>query len=92
MGFIFESVTPMMLGAIAMASGGVSLIFLKHWRTTKDKFFLLFALSFAVEAVTRIFQALVALESEHEPLIYVTRLVSYGLILLAIADKNRKRT
>ena len=40
---------------------------------------------------SRIPQAFVAATGEHTPLTYLVRLVAYGLILLAIWQKNRSR-
>lgn len=75
-------------GAIAMASLTVALIFLRYWKSTGDRFFLYFALSFALETVSRIL-FLVHHAGPHEPLIYLIRLVAYGLIMVAIVEKNR---
>lgn len=75
-------------GAIAMASLTIALIFLRYWKSTRDRFFLYFALSFALETVSRVLFLLLE-ASPHEPLIYLIRLVAYGLILVAIVEKNR---
>jgi len=80
-----------MLGAIAALSTAVALFFLRFWRQTRDTFFLLFAAAFLLEAVNRVALALVAHPDEAEPLFYIVRLVSYGLILVAIWQKNRGR-
>ena len=81
----------MLTGAIAVASLLVGLYFFRFWRQTRDRFFLYFAGSFWLEAVNRIALALVEHASEQEPLFYLVRLVAYGLILLAIWQKNRPR-
>jgi hypothetical protein len=54
-----------------------------------DAFFLLFAVAFALDAATRLMLGMSELSDEQEPLFYLARLVTFGLILLAIADKNR---
>ncbi|MFL6694697.1 MAG: DUF5985 family protein [Ramlibacter sp.] len=82
----------MMLGAIAALSMAVALFFLRFWRQTRDRFFLLFAAAFMLEAVSRVALALVTHPDEDEPLFYIVRLVSYALILLAIWQKNRGRS
>jgi hypothetical protein len=80
----------MLIGAIAVASFVVGLFFFRFWRSTHDRFFLWFALSFWIEAGNRI--ALGVLQgSELEPVFYLLRVVAYGLIVLAILEKNRKR-
>lgn len=78
-------------GAIACASLVVALFFLRYWRTTRDRFFLFFALSFSLEALDRVILALIEGAREEMPAFYLIRLLAYILILLAIVDKNRKR-
>ncbi|HSN22494.1 MAG TPA: DUF5985 family protein [Usitatibacter sp.] len=78
-----------MLGAIALGSIAVSLFFFRFWRSTGDRFFLLFALSFLIEGVNRVALYESVGLSEDAPVYYVIRLVAYGLILAAIIDKNR---
>ena len=78
-----------MLGAIAAGSIAVSLFFFRFWRSTRDRFFLLFALSFLIEGVNRVVLYESVGLSEDAPVYYIIRLVAYGLILAAIIDKNR---
>jgi hypothetical protein len=80
-----------LLGAIAMASFAAGLFFLRYWRASGDRFFLYLMLSFWIEAANRVYMALVLSPSEDAPLQYLVRLLSYGLILAAIWDKNRPR-
>jgi hypothetical protein len=80
-----------LVGAIGAASLLAALFFLRFWRTTRDRFFLFFALSFFIEGVNRVaLFASVGLQEDH-PAYYVVRLIAYGLILAAIIDKNRAR-
>jgi hypothetical protein len=80
----------MLIGAIATASFVVGLFFLRFWRATRDRFFLLFALSFFIEGGHRLLIYQLAGSDEASPLHYLVRLVAYGLIIAAIVDKNRK--
>jgi len=57
-----------------------------------DRFFLFFMLSFWIEAANRLAMASGGTLNEDSPLHYLVRLVSYGLILVAIWDKNRGRS
>jgi len=75
-------------GAIGMGSFVIALFFLRFWRSTGDRFFLYFALSFAIEAVHRIVSALTFDDAEDTPWHYLVRLLAYGLILWAILEKN----
>jgi uncharacterized membrane protein HdeD (DUF308 family) len=79
-----------LMGAVAMASFVAMLFFLRYWRQTSDGFFLLFAAAFGVDAATRTILALWRLPEDTEPLVYLARLVTFGLIIAAIALKNRR--
>lgn len=81
-----------LLGAIAMASMVAALFFLRFWRSTGDRFFLFFALSFFIEGVSRAMLAPAAQTTDEVPAYYLIRLLAYGLILYAIFDKNRPRS
>ncbi len=83
------SLTPVLSGAVAMASFVAALFFLKYWRQTRDTFFLLFALAFGIEAVSRLVLAIARVSDESEPLYYIPRLLAFSLIILAIVLKNR---
>jgi Family of unknown function (DUF5985) len=67
------------------------LFFFRFWHQTRDRFFLWFALSFWLEALDRVALGLLVGAQEDSPLFYGLRVVSYGLILLAIWQKNRPR-
>ena len=57
----------LLLGAIAMASLVAALFFLRFWRDTHDRFFLLFAIAFLVEALNRAALGLTNIAQEQEP-------------------------
>lgn len=80
-----------LMGAVAMASFVAMLFFLRYWRQTADVFFLLFAGAFGVDAATRAILALWRLPEDTEPLVYLARLGTFGLIIAAIVLKNRRR-
>lgn len=77
-------------GAIIMASLTIALFFLRFWRSTHDRFFLFFSISFALEALNRLLLQLTMYQDEQQPLIYLIRLVAYSLILVAIFQKNKR--
>ena len=78
----------LLLGAIAMASLIIGLFFLRFWKKTRDRFFLFFAIAFSLEGLNRVMLGLNQGSSENEPIIYLVRLLSFVLILIAIIDKN----
>jgi len=75
-------------GAVSITSLVVALFFLRFWLRTRDRFFLMFSLAFAIYAVSQ-FVLGTANVSEFEPYFYLPRLVTFGLIVIAVADKNR---
>jgi uncharacterized membrane protein HdeD (DUF308 family) len=82
-------VKSLVLGGIAGGSLTAGLFFLKFWRTTQDRLFLFFAVALGVEALVRIVLGLSVVSQENEPFFYLLRVVSYGLIIIAVVDKNR---
>ena len=86
---MIAQVTLLLQGAIAMGSFVAGLFFLRYWRDGQDRFFLLFALSFFVQGFNRVALALAEHPNEGSAWHYGVRLVAYGLILLAIYEKNR---
>jgi uncharacterized membrane protein HdeD (DUF308 family) len=80
-----------LLGAISMSCLMAGLFFFRFWVSTRDRLFLLFGLSFAVEGLNRAALALSEHPQEGEPLFYIIRLLSFCLILGAIIDKNLHR-
>lgn len=78
----------LLLGAVITASMIAALFFLRFWRSSGDRFFLFFALSFLIDGLDRLWQASTA-SSEDSPVYYLIRLLTYALILYAIIDKNR---
>ena len=81
----------LLAGAIAMASLTIALFFLRFWRSSGDRFFLYFALSFAIEGLHRIYAVMQDGGGEDSPLHYLIRLLAYGLIIWAILEKNLPR-
>lgn len=79
----------LMLGAIAMASFTIALIFLRFWVTTRDRFFAFFAAAFAIAGAGRAGLGLLPRDGDHAPMMYVTQLLAFLLIIYAIIDKNR---
>ena len=79
-----------LMGAIAMASVVAALFFLRFWRDTGDRLFLIFSASFFMLALTRIGLMLSQARQEGNTHWYWVRLVAFILILVAIVDKNRR--
>ena len=82
--------TDIVSGAIVVGYLVSALFFLKFWSRTDDRFFLTFALSFALLAAQRLMLALLADEQSMHVYLYGLRLLAFVLILWAIVDKNRE--
>jgi hypothetical protein len=80
-----------LLGLVVMAELVAAAYFFRFWRRTRDRLFLAFAASFFIEAINRSSVLFLDDPATGNPIIYSVRLLSYLLILAAIADKNRKR-
>lgn len=78
----------LLAGAVAMGSLTIALFFIRFWRSTRDRFFLYFALSFLIEGLHRIYANFDLSASEDTPHHYLIRLLAYSLILWAIVEKN----
>lgn len=78
-----------LLGVIVTASLAAGAYFLKFWRQTRDFLFLGFGLAFLIEGVNRTCFLFVANPESGSVVLYSVRLLSYLLILFAIAHKNR---
>ena len=78
-----------LFGASAVAAAAIALFFLRFSRESGDRFFALFALAFAIFAANRVALAALDDESEARTIVYVFRALAFGLIVVAIVDKNR---
>jgi uncharacterized protein DUF5985 len=76
-------------GATALAAGAIALFFLRFWKETGDRLFLLFSVAFVVLAANRIALATFHVATENVSYLYALRLVAFGLIAAAVVDKNR---
>ncbi len=75
-----------MIGALTMAYAVAGMFFLRFWRETRDRLFLLFAVAFFVLSMNRAGFAFV--EDSRGDYLYWIRLVAFLIILVAIIDKN----
>lgn len=80
-----------LLGAFAMGCLMASAAFVKFWLLTRDRLFIWFALSFALEAINRAAFAASGLPDD-AAFYYGIRLVSYLMLLWAVVEKNWTRT
>jgi hypothetical protein len=79
----------LMAGALVMGYAVCGLFFLRFWRQTGDRLFLVFALAFWILGLQRLALAVVEPVEESRTGLYLVRLFAFLLILGAIIDKNR---
>ena len=77
-----------LLGVLVMASAAVGAFFLRFWRRTRDRLFLIFALAFWLLGLNWLLLAFVQAD-ETRTWLYLLRLVAFCLIIYGIVDKNR---
>jgi Family of unknown function (DUF5985) len=82
-------VVGLIAGAIVMGYAVCGLFFLRFWRQTGDRLFLVFAFAFWLLGLQRLGLALTAPVEESRTGLYLVRLFAFLLILCAIVDKNR---
>ena len=78
-------------GMSAMACIVIAIFFLRFWRSTGDRLFMIFAVAFGLMCLTRALSAVIGPAQLHSSYVYIVRLLAYALILAAIVDKNRPR-
>jgi uncharacterized membrane protein HdeD (DUF308 family) len=77
------------MGASAMASFIAGLFFMRFFRDTRDRLFLIFAMAFWLLGITRFLLTWTDADTETHTYLYTFRLTAFALILYAIVDKNR---
>ena len=76
-------------GATAMGCAIAGLFFLRFWRESLDRLFLLFALAFWMLASNYAVLGTVTFATEWRVYVFLVRLAAFCLIIFAIVDKNR---
>jgi hypothetical protein len=78
-------------GASALASAAIGLYFLRFWRESGDRLFLIFAIAFAVFALNHVLLSALGDDSDARTIVYLARAIAFGLIAAAVVDKNWPR-
>jgi hypothetical protein len=82
--------TQFLYGASTMGLAAAGLFFLRFYRRSADRLFLLFACAFGILAVNRFALAMFEGAEDIRPIFYIIRLCAFVIILVAIVDKNRQ--
>lgn len=84
-----QTLTVLIAGALAAGYAVASLFFLRFYRDTRDRLFVMFSLAFLLLAVQRVVLVLVNDDPTFVTWVYGLRLIAFLIILTAIIDKNR---
>lgn len=80
-----------MLGALTLASWAIALFFLRFWRQSGDRLFLVFATAFFVLGIDWGVRGAWEPGIENRHYFFLVRLVAFVLLIVGIIDKNRAR-
>ncbi len=86
-----DGINDFFYGASTMGCAVAGLYFLRFWRESFDRLFLLFALAFWLLAANYALLGTIQFANEARVYIFGLRLVAFCLILYGIFDKNRRR-
>jgi hypothetical protein len=75
-------------GAITLASAAVALFFLRYWRTTRDRLFVMFSAAFGLLSLHWLLSSALP---DYTTQAHMLRFIAFALIAVAVLDKNRKR-
>lgn len=78
----------MMSGALVMGYAVAGTFFLRFWRQSRDRLFLMFAAAFWILAAQRLLLT-IGPSRDEDVWLYGLRLLAFAIILVAILDKNR---
>ena len=78
-------------GVIFAGSLTAALFFFRFWRPSGDRLFAIFAFAFVLFAASRLGLAVLDEANEARAWVYLLRLATFVLIIVAIVDKNRPR-
>ncbi|GGA03235.1 MAG: hypothetical protein COW16_03285 [Sphingomonadales bacterium CG12_big_fil_rev_8_21_14_0_65_65_10] len=79
-------------GAVVMAFAIAGLLFLKYYRRTRQRLFVIFAASFFLLAVNYAWLALTQVPVEERSPLFLVRLLAFSLIIFAIVYSNRDKS
>lgn len=77
-------------GMLIAAYAVIALFFLRFWRASRDRLFLMFAAAFAILVIQRAAIAATQDLMESQAPLYILRFIAFVVIIVAIVDKNRR--
>lgn len=80
-----------MSGAILLGFLLIGAFFWRFWTTTRESIFVFFAVAFCLMAFERLLLLLEGIEATDRPLIYLTRLIAFLVIIVGIWRANGRK-
>lgn len=77
-------------GAVTLGYLVASVFFVRFWRRSADRLFLVFAIAFVLLGLNQFLAFALDVVSEPHSFIYGIRVLAFVLIIAAIVDKNRR--
>jgi hypothetical protein len=77
-------------GAVSMGFAVAALQFIRFWRKSGEQLFLIFASSFALQAVNQVMLTLTEVPLEERSRLYLVRLAAFMLIIFGVWHHNRR--
>jgi hypothetical protein len=77
-------------GMLTMATSMAALFFLRYWRIGRERLFLFLSFAFITLGASWAALAMVRPSYEHRNVVYLLRLLAFAVIMIGIADKNRR--
>ena len=87
-----DPVSAFINGLIAMGFAVAAVLFLRFWTRTKDGLFLAFAIAFVLLALNAALVVVLGVPREELTFVYLLRLAAFLLIIVAVLNKNLKRS
>jgi len=84
-----QLINQFLTGAIFLCACAIGLFFVRFYRKTHDRLFVIFAIAFWILALNWLALAFIQ-RDEVRTALYVIRLIAFIFILFGILDKNRK--
>ena len=84
------TIVPFVQGVVAMGCVVAGMFFLRFWRESRDRLFLFFCAAFWMLGLSYAALGTVAVATEWRVYVFLLRLLAFCIILVGIADKNRR--
>ncbi len=78
-------------GGSASICAVIGLVFIRYWKTQRERLFVFFALAFWCFTIGWSIRITTGVD-DHRVLVFVPRLIGFLLIIVGIIDKNRRAT